>query len=157
MQADAIDFRFVLLVRHPLEVVKSLLGRPHNPISKDSCLQLWIESVLSAERITRGMQRIVVIADDLFQSPSTIQAELQRFLGSDALINGFDRISTFIDPDLRHHRIGDNKPSQPGWGVNKCDILEGLAIKIYDEIQASCEALDKERLDNLHSLWLSIG
>lgn len=157
LQSDDIDYRFVLLVRHPLEVVKSLLGRPHNPIAKDTSLRLWIESTLSAERITRGMQRMIVIADDLFESPDHVQSELHGFIQLDVIKSKCEGFSSFVDPELRHHRFSNHMLRQPAWGMTQCDLLEEFAISIYDEIKIYQNALSNERLDNLHDLWIHIA
>ena len=157
LQSHVVDFRFVLLVRHPLEVMKSLLARPQDPIAKDASLQLWIESVLSAERITRGMQRMVVIADDLYETPAKVQSELQSFIDLDPFHSGCGGRSSFVDPELHHQRFSDNMRRQPSWGMSQCDVLEDLAIKIYDEIKTNQVIQHRERLDEFHNLWMHIA
>jgi hypothetical protein len=157
LQTDVVDFRFVLLVRHPLEVVKSLLARPQAPIAKDSSLRLWIESVLSAERITRGMHRMVVMADDLFESPARVQSELHSFIELDALKGECDGLSAFVDPDLRHQRFCDTMLRQPSWDMNRCDVLEELAIQIYDEIKINQATLRNDKLDEFNNLWIHVA
>jgi hypothetical protein len=154
LQADIVDYRFVLLVRHPLESVKSLMGRLRNPITKDFSLRLWIESVLSAERITRGMQRMVVIADDLFESPADVQSKLHSFIQSDSLKSSCEEFSSFVDPELRHHRFSDNMLGQPVLGINQCEVLEDLAIMIYDEIKDNQDTRSRKKLDELYNLWI---
>ncbi len=157
LQADVIDFQFVLLVRHPLEVVSSLLARSQEPIAKDTSLRLWIQSVLYSERVTRGMQRRVVIAEDLFESPAHVQSELHSFIEPDAFEDGCEIFSPFVDPELHHQRFSVNMLGQHAWGMSQCDVLEDLAIKIYDEIKTNQEALQGECLDRLYNLWIHIA
>lgn len=157
LQADAIDFRFVLVVRHPLEVVKSLLARAQDPIAKDASLHLWIESVLSAERHTRGFPRMVVIADDLFKTPDQVQAELQSFIDLNTQDGECEGFSSFVDPDLQHQRFNKTMLRQPAWGMSQCGVLEDLAIRIYEEIKIHKASLSRESFDEFNNLWIHVN
>jgi hypothetical protein len=157
LQAMVVDFSFVLIVRHPLEVVQSLLARPLDPIAKDLSLRLWIESVLSSERITRGMQRMVITADDLFESPACVQSELQSFIGLGSSEQECKKLSSFVDPELRHHRFIGVTHSRPSLGVNESDLLEDLAMRIYEEVESNQRSLRSEYLDEFYSLWTQIA
>jgi len=54
---------FVLPVRHPAEVVDSLVRR--DGFSQDKALLLWLRHVLAAERGTRNVPRIFCLFDDI--------------------------------------------------------------------------------------------
>ncbi len=59
----AAEPRFVLVVRHPSEVAASLATRDQLPASKSHLL--YLEHLLSAERLTRGQPRVFVTYDQL--------------------------------------------------------------------------------------------
>lgn len=156
LQADIIDFRFALVVRHPLEVVKSLLARPQDPIAKDTSLRLWIESTLSVEQITRGMKRMVVNAQDLFQSPSQVQLQLQSFIDLDTFVGSSEGCSLFVDSELYRQRFSNVWRRQPNRGLSQCDVLEELAIRIYEDIISNDMSLCSKSFDEFSNLWMNI-
>ena len=53
----------LVVVRHPVEVYRSLSGR--QPIAEDAAATLWLHHMLAAERFSRGLGRAVLLFDDL--------------------------------------------------------------------------------------------
>lgn len=150
LEDDSVDFSFALLIRHPFEVVNSLLSRQNFPIGKEESFRLWIKSVLESERATRSFPRIILIADDLFESPITVETELRNLLKNQPVTAGNQEAFKFIDPTLRHHHGLGRKLSLPGIDSIRCEAMEDLALKIYDEIKASRSKLNTEKLDQLY-------
>jgi hypothetical protein len=150
LEDSSIDFSFALLIRHPFEVVKSLLSRQNFPIKKDESFFLWIKSVLESERATRSFSRIILIADDLFESPITVESELRDLLKNEPVAASDHEAFRFIDPTLRHHHGLNKRVSMPGIDTIRCEAMEDLALKIYDEFKATRTKLNTEKLDQFY-------
>jgi len=93
--------RFILPIRHPVEVAYSLRQRDH--LTLDQGLKLWVVHVLEAERTTRGFPRLFTTYDQLMQSPVETVLRLAKSLelSEDAVAAA---VSRQIDFTLRHHR-----------------------------------------------------
>ncbi len=95
------DLRFVICVRHPLEVALSLKRR--NRSSYALGLSLWrtyYEALLAAVPVDR---RVVTHYDAHFQDGTTELERLGRFAGIPAEALGAARAAR--NPGLRHHRV----------------------------------------------------
>ncbi|MDH3706409.1 MAG: sulfotransferase, partial [Acidimicrobiia bacterium] len=91
------ELRFVLCVRHPLEVALSLRRRNQNSYSLG--LALW-ERYYEAALATMPADRLLVTHyDTWFHDP---QGELDRL----CTFTGLDRAEVSVRRDLRHHTIG---------------------------------------------------
>lgn len=72
-----IDVRFVLPVRHPLEIAESL--DTGSPTATAEALLLWLRHVLEVERETRGLDRCFISYDQFVQdTPRAIARVVQR-------------------------------------------------------------------------------
>jgi O-antigen biosynthesis protein len=92
--------RFILPIRHPVEVARSLCQRDHFPLGRG--LNLWTSHVLESERTTRSFCRRFTTYDQLLQSPVETVVGLAKYLNlpTDA-IPGI--VSAQLDSKLRHH------------------------------------------------------
>lgn len=154
MQDVSVDFKFAILVRHPQEVVSSLLTRSRDPISKEFSLRLWINSVLESERTTRSFPRIFIMADDLFESPVSVETELREFIGIHPPDQPEQEAAGFIDAGLRHHKVEQQHDHQPPSNAADHDLLANMALKIYNEIKQHRQSLSSQHLDNFYSSLL---
>ena len=153
LEDGSVDFSFALLIRHPFEVVNSLLSRQNFPINKDESFLLWIKSVLESERSTRSFSRIILIADDLFESPITVESELRNLLKNEPVAASDHEAFRFIDPTLRHHHGFNKRVSMPGVDTIRCEAMEDLALKIYYEFKATRTKLNTETLDHFYLVF----
>lgn len=153
LEDGSVDFSFALLIRHPFEVVNSLLSRQNFPINKDESFLLWIKSVLESERSTRSFSRIILIADDLFESPITVESELRNLLKNEPVAASDHEAFRFIDPTLRHHHGFNKRVSMPGVDTIRCEAMEDLALKIYYEFKATRTKLNTETLDYFYLVF----
>jgi glycosyltransferase involved in cell wall biosynthesis len=107
--------RYLLVVRHPIEVAASLARRERMPVERS--LRLWQTYVLSSLRHSAGAPRLVVFHDDLLRDPLDELARVARWLGRPAPRPG-DRIGRavqeFVSPGLRHHRVPDDVGPESG-------------------------------------------
>jgi hypothetical protein len=154
MQDASVDFKFAILVRHPQEVIGSLLSRSRDPITKEFSLKLWINSVLESERATRTFPRIFVMADELFESPVSVESELREFIGISPPEQLEQEAACFIDAGLRHHRADQERLNQPTPNVAHHDLLESIALRIYEEIKQHRDSLRSQNLDNFYASLL---
>ena len=69
---------FVVTVRHPLEVAKSLAIR--NDLKSSKSFLLWLDHTLQAESDSRGYKRVFVAFDEVLDDPTVVLTRLQRDL-----------------------------------------------------------------------------
>jgi hypothetical protein len=95
--------RYVLTLRSPLSVARSLEVRDGFPVQKSG--QLWLDYMISALTHTAGEARLLVAYDDLL-GPSAVELQrLARFLGRSVIGGeGTEGNQAAIRPDLQHHR-----------------------------------------------------
>jgi O-antigen biosynthesis protein len=92
--------RFILPIRHPVEVAYSLKKRDR--LKLDVGLKLWAVHVFESERTTRGFRRVFTTYDQLLQSPAETVSRVARILDlPDELLPA--RVTGQVDPALRHH------------------------------------------------------
>jgi hypothetical protein len=96
---------FAILVRHPLEVVRSLEVRNHFPPSK--CLLLYLSDLLESIANTAGYRRVFVsftrLLEDWRQEVERIADRLGIRWPRDPRTQKRE-IDAFLDPSSRHHR-----------------------------------------------------
>jgi hypothetical protein len=101
------DARFVISVRHPLEVAASLKVR--NEFSRAKSVLLWLWHLLEAERETRKQKRSFVFYEALLQDWGAVAARVSKDLGiswprmSAESAAGIDQ---FLSSGHRHHSHG---------------------------------------------------
>jgi hypothetical protein len=99
-----VPVKYVLSVRHPLSVARSLAKR--DGMAEEKALHLWLEHVVPSLVETRDRSRVIVDYDRLLDQPT---AELERIaaqlsLPLDARL--FEEYSaTFLEDGLRHTRF----------------------------------------------------
>jgi len=95
------DVSYVLTVRHPLSVTRSLIKRDGLPAEK--CYLLWLEYVLKSLADSAGCQRVLVDYDLLMKSPDhelgRLATQLDLTLDAEELQN---YKTGFLDQSLRH-------------------------------------------------------
>ena len=135
---------FVLVIRHPGEVAASLARR--NEFSRDKSLLLWLGSLLSAERKTRGDSRSFVLFDDLLADPQgvldRIEADFGQALPRRTRMAEIE-VERVVDQQLRTHVHGDRSPRK--------GELNRLAQQAYEGFRAAArgDGPDPEMLDAL--------
>lgn len=105
--------RFVIPMRRPLDVARSLEHRNGMPLAQG--IRLWVRYVREILDQTADEPRTFVFYEDFLDGWRRDLPRLARFLGRPEL--GADpevvaEVGGFIDKDLRHHRTG--RPSGPG-------------------------------------------
>jgi len=101
---DALDVRYLLVLRSPAAVAASLAHR--NGLPPAHSLLLWLIHSLEAERRTRQRPRYWFDFDRFTGSPETVCAGLVTWLAEDGITPaaiGTEVLETTYDPDLVHH------------------------------------------------------
>lgn len=95
------NLRFVICVRGPLEVARSLAARDHMTIEHG--VYLWHHYLRDAIKHTAGQSRLVTFYDDYFRNPEWEVARLADFCGLTTLPHGSPAWSAIVQ-ELQHHR-----------------------------------------------------
>jgi GT2 family glycosyltransferase/glycosyltransferase involved in cell wall biosynthesis len=98
------DPRYILMVRHPLEVAQSLTTR--NQFSREKGIILWSSYMIAAERGSRNLKRIFVSYDSLLQDWRSVLDRVESELGA-RLPRRTSKASLeadqFLQTSMRHH------------------------------------------------------
>ena len=96
-----LDVSYVLAVRHPLSVTKSLIKR--DGFHAEKCYLLWLEHVLRSLKDSAGSRRTVIDFDMLMQSPGHELDRLAKQLDLTLDTEELHSYKTeFLDHSLRH-------------------------------------------------------
>jgi glycosyltransferase involved in cell wall biosynthesis len=144
---------WILVLRHPLEVVRSLAARDLRPetrqaavVSESQACLLWLRYSLEAERQTRGAARTIVLFDDLLRDWRTALRRAEGtgipFLGEPDPVAA-QRVDALLSPTRPRSR---QAPTAPPGGVEPrvADAYETLRAHAHGEAP-----LAEGRLDDL--------
>jgi ubiquinone/menaquinone biosynthesis C-methylase UbiE len=136
---------FVIALRHPVEVARSLLKR--DGITEEASCLLWLTHMLEAEYLTRGQPRVFVTYENLLTDWRKTVSNIIETLPLPcplALETVAPEINAFLDPALRHHTDSTILPNHPVYGlaqtgfdllsVRDCDIAE--LDRLRSQVQA---------------------
>lgn len=140
--AERVTPRYVLAVRHPLDVAASLTAR--DGIGTARGLMLWLGHVLDAERATRGARRVIVHYEDLIGERGwrPVAEEIAGTLGLVWPHVDAAAIDAYLAPQLRRRRDSDDPSvALPGWVAAVYDALRTGDARL----EAVCDAVGRER------------
>lgn len=103
--------RYVICLRHPIDVARSLERR--NDFSYDQGIYLWLAYLKSALEYTADPPRYLVFFETLMENREQEVQHLARFLGKPELAEQSEvqsAVQDFIDEDLWHHRVATIDP-----------------------------------------------
>jgi hypothetical protein len=138
------SLKFVICVRNPLDVAKSLAKRNGMTIEHGICL--WTRYIRDALRGTQGYPRRFVFYDDLFVSAAEEIRRLAMFCSLQEPLE-FDRFESVISPNLRHHVSSKDELLENAAVACECKLLYLLLTNfvrrasVTEHIQ---EAMDTE-------------
>src|SRR5271166_3970042 len=99
-----VDVSYLLIVRNPISVVKSLSKR--NGLAPEKSYLLWLEHSLAAFNCTHGKPRVVVDYDEFLRSPSDQLLRIAKTLSLPSFSSAEESIKEyehgFLNPELRH-------------------------------------------------------
>ena len=97
--------RYVICLRNPLDVARSLEKRDRFPVEKSHAL--WLRYVRSSLEHTTGLPRLFTFYDDLVTDGPAEARRLSRFVwegGVDEPPGAGAAVTDVLDKDLQHHR-----------------------------------------------------
>jgi GT2 family glycosyltransferase len=108
--AERVEPRYLLALRHPLDVIASLQAR--DGMSAERAALLWLGHVLDAERATRGQRRAIVHYEELVGGPGwrAVAARVAAALDiawPNAGAVAEAAVDAFLVPELRRRRVSD--------------------------------------------------
>ncbi|MGL4463006.1 MAG: hypothetical protein ACRC1K_12725, partial [Planctomycetia bacterium] len=141
--------RFVLPLRHPLEVAASLKKRGGTLVAKSA--MLWLRHSLNAEHGTRGYPRSFIAYSRLLQDPV---AEMER-VGREIEMTWprcmpatWVEVESYLADSLRHHREDETALRRHSriheWVVRAYDLLTSCIDGDSPETRTSLDALRQE-------------
>jgi len=130
---------FLIVVRHPAAVARSLAGRDSLPVPHGHLL--WLRHLLEAEAATRGRPRAAVLYDDVltdWQGAMAGAGARMGFTWPRPIAEAAESGDRFLRGDLRHHR-GETGDSLPAW-VD--DIWRGIVAARGGDVRELERAAD---------------
>lgn len=97
--------RYVICLRNPVDVARSLERRDGFPLEKGAAL--WLAYVKASLELTSGEPRLFVFYEDLMERWQDQFLRLARFLDRAEIAERADiqeAVSEFVEPALQHHR-----------------------------------------------------
>jgi hypothetical protein len=155
LESDLIELCFLLPVRHPFEVARSLEIAQH--ISMANGIRLWLNHVFSSERVSRGYPRLIVRFDKILSNPQEVLECCKTVLKSANIDFRLDD-SPIIDKSLRHQHIESVRTDVERTTV-MIETEREIASKLFDLLAYSDKAnpLDLTVVDDLYGLWQTLG
>ena len=182
---DSLDVTpgYVLLLRHPLEIVRSLQQRDHMTQSRG--LLLWLRHMLEAEAASRGAPRVFLRYGDLMADWKPVAArvadELKIGLDLDSA-DAVDAIKGFIRPSMRHYALDADAlgedPRLMHWAgeahraferavegdtTTLSEVLDGISSDLdqagyyFDETLAEAVPREARLAEEIHELHLRLN
>lgn len=155
LESDLINVVFVLPIRHPVEVARSLQSAEGTTLPEG--VQLWLAHVLAAERYSRGYERLIVDYEQLLEQPHSVLQGCERILKqADSTwrrpAEWTADATRFVNPELRHQRA-ETTSEIPPWADSAADAawLE-LAQRVHS-LMVQPGVGESERNDAMDALW----
>jgi hypothetical protein len=94
------DTSYVVCLRHPLDVARSLQTRDDLPIAHG--LRLWLTYTAAALAHSAGHPRLLLFYEDVLDRSEETAVALARFIGREPLSR--NTVASLVARDLEHHR-----------------------------------------------------
>jgi len=124
--------RYLLVIRHPMEVAASLARRDRH--SRAKALRLWLLHCLESERRTRDACRSFLSYEELLAEPRKEMTRVAEELGLDWPESRWPEIADFLCPTLRRH-------------VVRTPIPHALTARSYELLKSTGSGLDLSAMD----------
>ena len=146
LEEEGYQAEFVLPIRSPLEVARSLNRRNGMPIAAG--LLLWLRHVLEAEKLTRDRPRRILPWRVFMKDWRSEMALIRHTLNWDVEITETraDDIDAFLSVDLQHEVVPDRSlgsdPEAHSWAQDAYEALLDLAAT-SDDVSDPLNRLDR--------------
>ena len=154
LESSLISCAALLPIRHPAEVAASLRVAEGLPRSRG--LLLWLGHVLSAERNSRPLQRLIVDYRQLLADPQAVltrSAKILELAGGGPFPPGtwkMEEATGFIDPLLQRQRAGEDIPA---WVLEEqAEVWFDLALRVHG-VMVDPDLNERDRMARMDQLW----
>jgi hypothetical protein len=154
LESDVANFCFLLPVRHPIEVARSLEIR--GGVSGSQGIHSWLRHVFSSERASRGYPRYIVDFEKLLSDPQEVLARCKAAVSQRDAGSTKD-FSVSVDQDLRHQRLHTARLEMTST-LNRMGAERLIASQLY-ELLAFHDKLDtriENVVDELYLQWQTL-
>lgn len=159
-ESGAIDGRFLIILRDPLEVAHSLSAA--HPIGIEHALNLWLLYGFAAERATRAQPRLMVVFQQLMEQPAAVLARVLSFVSPTVAASitpdHLAQMAAFVDPSLHRQRLVPNQglPSDASPSLRR---VASIASQVYGILRDGATGEGGGRttaaaLARLEQLWI---
>ncbi len=135
IQQRNISPKFLIMVRHPYEVARSLHNR--NGFTLRKSLLLWLRYTLEAERSTRGLHRSIITHRFLMADWRTVVLRIQTDLGlmfPRKVATVAPQVDAFLDKGLWHHQQDTLDGASCALGTMAMEVYMALSLNHTAEI-----------------------
>ena len=151
LQPGLMEVDYLLILRSPVEVIASL--NKSEGIGFNECLKLWIESVLSSERLTRHCCRNIVTFSDLLENPAGILRSCYAAWGIANVHNShLQNAIGFVDVGLRR-QINENIRNDLLVAYPHLSGLLNFAERLFIAVSTPEHSHQNMKLDQLRREW----
>lgn len=138
-----ISVNYIIMVRHPIEVCRSLEKR--DQFSQTKSLILWLNYTLSSLHYCKGLNYQILLYDDLMSAPEESITSIIKNIDV-ASLQKVKNASGFISQKLRNHQ------SDFDAGVENNNEIIALSQRLYQELKQP--QLNQQAIDNIRAQFL---
>ncbi len=127
---------YLIALRHPLEVAKSLEKR--NAMPTTHACALWLHYTLKSLLETEGETRLLVTYDSLLANWRKVAANIAAAMGKEwpaSLEAAAPEVDAFLSADLRHHKQDTPAPDAHYFTTAAIRLYEWLILKDGKDIE----------------------
>ena len=151
LQSGLMEVDYLLILRSPVEVIASL--NKSEGIGFNESLKLWIDSVLSSERLTRHCRRNIVTFSGLLENPAGILRSCYATWGIANVDNShLEDASDFVDVGL-HRQINENIRNDLLVAHPHLSGLLNFAERLFVAVSTPEHSHQNLKLDQLRREW----
>jgi len=143
-----VESKFVIVLRHPREVIDSLKKR--DGLDANGAYICWLWYVLEAERQTRKMPRVFVFYEDLLNDWGKVVSTISEQLSVEWPVSPSEvssEINAFLDVGLRHNKHA-GQSTEEGVGTLADELYTAFRNYDFSRVNGLYERF-REELDKL--------
>jgi len=153
LESNLINFSFLMPVRHPFEVVRSLELREKIPCAVG--IRLWLRYVFSSELASRGYPRFFFAFEQLLNNSPAILEKCKAILGAKRSEIHDSEATNYIDRGLWRQQASSIL-EEVGRAISRLVAEKKLASCLYELlIRGNYHSAENQRtIDELRQKWL---
>jgi hypothetical protein len=155
LESDLVAFSFLLPIRHPYEVARSLAIA--QGISEENSIRLWLMHVFASERISRGYPRYIVSFENILMNPEEVIKRC-RSVTAQTREEPAMEYPIILEKSLRH-QVMESVRADIEDATVRIGTERQIALQLFDLLASSNESepLITATADDLYCLWQTLG